>query len=122
MVYFSKSNLWLLHILIEHLGDYKLSGILLKNSTDKDLVIIFELAKNILVGNIPISKSQKDQLKKYESKLVFLSEPNKKVKDKVNILINSKSFLEHLLLIGEEFLLNNNYNSESEEEEDEQSE
>jgi hypothetical protein len=118
MVRFTKSQLWLLQILVTHLGDFKLSGILLKNSNQSDLVIIFELAKNILIGNIPISKIQKDQLKKYESKLIFLSEPGKKVKDKVNILISNKLFLEQLLIIAEEFIIDNHYSSDNEDSED----
>jgi hypothetical protein len=117
MVHFSNSHLWVLHILTKHLGDYKLSNRLLKSSTGEELLIIFELAKNILEGNIPISSVQKAKLRKYEKKLIFLSKSNKNVKTKVNILLGNKLFLEQLLLIGKEFVVNPHYNSQIEESE-----
>jgi hypothetical protein len=119
MVRFGKSRLWLLKILTDHLEDHKLASRLLKTASTQELLVIFELAKNILQSNIPISDSQKTKLKKYEKELIFLSEPKKKVKVKVNILLNNKSFLQQLLLIAEEFVVNNYYNPESEEESDE---
>jgi hypothetical protein len=116
MVHFAKSHLWLLKVLTDHLGDSKLHARLLKSSKPQDLLIIYELCKNILEGNIPISNSQTEKLKKYESKLIYLSEPSKKFKGKVDILLKNKLFLKQLLLIGQEFIINSYYNSESEEE------
>jgi hypothetical protein len=119
MVHFSKSHLWLLQILTNNAGDSKLSSRLIKSASGQELLILFELAKNILQGNIPISGIQKDKLQKYETKLIFLSEPNKKVKDKIKVLLSNRSFLEQLLLIGEEFIINKHYNSEIEESDEE---
>jgi hypothetical protein len=115
MVHFTKPYLWLLRILSNNSGDFKLSSRLLKSAKAEDLLVICELAKNILEGNVPISDNQKEKLKKYENKLILLSEPNKKIKDKVNILLKHKLLFKQLILIGEEFLINTNYNSESEE-------
>jgi hypothetical protein len=105
------ANLSYLKILTQNKNNSQLVRNLVKSAKINDLLIIFELTKNILECNVPISEKQKQKLRKYEKKLVFLSEKRKKFKDKVNILLKSKNLLELLLKIGKEFLIDPNYST-----------
>jgi hypothetical protein len=105
------ANISFLKVLSENSGNSKLVLTLLKSANKKELLIIFELVKNILENNIPISEKQKQKLRKYEKKLIILSEKNRKFKDKVNILLKSKFLLQLLLKIGREFLLDPSFST-----------
>jgi len=53
---------------------------LLSVSKLNDLLIIFELCKNILLNNIKISQHDFNKLRDYEKELIFLSEKHKSYK------------------------------------------
>jgi hypothetical protein len=123
MASFENTDLTLLKILSENFKNTSLTKRLLKISKPSELIIVFELCKNILANNVPISQKQKQTLKKYESKLVFLSERNKSFNAKINILLKNKIFFQNLLKIGKEFIIDsyfeeNNSDSDSEDFED----
>jgi hypothetical protein len=105
----SFADLSFLKILTDNINKPKLLTKFMKNAKRNDLEIIFELAKNILENNVQISDLQKQKLRKYEIKLIFLSAKKKSFKDKLDILLKSKFLFHLLLIIGKEFLIDQFY-------------
>jgi flagella basal body P-ring formation protein FlgA len=103
------ADMALLKILTDNMSRPKLLIKLLRKAKKYNLEILFELSKNILENNVPISEIQKRKLHKYENKLVFLATKKKNLKDKVDILLKSKFLLHLLLVIGKEFLIDQFY-------------
>jgi hypothetical protein len=111
-----------LKILTDNINKPKLLTILLKNAKNKDLQIVFELVKNILENNVSISEKQKQDLRTYESKLIFLSVKKKNFKNKLEILLKNKFLFKLLLTIAKEFLIDQFYSEDISESESEISE
>jgi hypothetical protein len=97
-----------LKILTDNIKKPKLLTKLIKSAKNRDLQIIFELTKNILENNVPISNQQKEELRSHEIKLIFLS-TKKNFKSKVEILLKSKSLLKLLLTIAKTVLIDQFY-------------
>ncbi len=72
----------------------------------KDLLIIFELCKNILLGNVEIFQKNLNKLRVYEKELIFLSEKNKSFSKKVKILKKNNYMFKILISIGGNCILN----------------
>ncbi len=109
MVVKIKSDLSFLTVFVEYFDNERIVKILLANAKPQELKIIFELARNTLVGNIPISSDQRNKLSKYEKDLIILAEKsdNKLLfRKKVKILERKRVLFENLIEIAEEFLLN----------------
>src|SRR6266481_4839662 len=102
MVYIS-SNTIFLKLFHDNIDDEKVLLKLLSVSKLKELLIIFELCKNILLGNIPITVSCKNYLRKYE--LIELSKKTKLINSKVNILKKNIKLFQALIEIGGDFIL-----------------
>jgi len=73
---------------------------LLSVSKLNDLLIIFELCKNILLCNIQLFQKDLNKLRKYEKELIFLSEKNKSFNRKVNLLKKNIYMFQILIAIG----------------------
>ncbi len=94
-----------LKLFYQNLTDSKILLRLLTVAKLNDLLIIFELCKNILVGNVDISQKDVNKLKFYEKDLIFLSEKNKSLKNKINLLKRKIELFKTLILIGNDFIL-----------------
>src|SRR5882762_9316801 len=70
-----------------------------------DLLIIFELCKNILLGNVHILKKDINKLRSFEKELIFLAEKNKSFMKKVTLLKKNIYMLKILILIGGDLIL-----------------
>lgn len=89
-----KSQLGLLKILAEPKSRYR-NAILLK--ADKKLIhVICEIIENTLAGNITISDSDKEKLKKFRNTLHVLIQKSS-LKSKKRILIQKGGFLQFLI-------------------------
>src|SRR5882762_11278223 len=73
---------------------------LLSVSNLNDLLIIFELSKNILLGNVQVFQKDLNKLRTYEKQLIFLSEKNKPFNKKVNLLKKNIYMFQILVSIG----------------------
>jgi len=78
---------------------------LLSVSKLNDLLIIFELCKNILLNNLQISQHDFNKLRDYEKELIFLSEKHKSFTKKVNLLKKNIYMFKILILIGSDLIL-----------------
>ncbi len=104
MVYISSDTIFL-KLFHDNIDDEKVLLKLLSVSKLKELLIIFELCKNILLGNIPITVSCKNYLRKYEFELIELSKKTKLINSKVNILKKNIKLFQALIEIGGDFIL-----------------
>ncbi len=94
-----------LQLFHDNIDDDKVLLKLLSAAKLKDLLIIFELCKNILVGNVPISTKTKNQLRNFEFDLIRLSKKSKQISQKVNILKKNSKLFRTLIEIGGNFIL-----------------
>ncbi len=78
---------------------------LLSVSKLNDLLIIFELCKNILLNNVQISQQNFHKLRDYEKELIFLSEKHKSFTKKVNLLKKNIYMFQILIIIGSDLIL-----------------
>jgi hypothetical protein len=63
-------------------SDPKLSNVIIKNVNNKLVCVICEIAKNILLGNVPLDDSTRKKLLKYKEDLRKLSKRDKKMTTK----------------------------------------
>ena len=94
-----------LKLFYDNVDDSKILNRLLSVSSFKDLLIIFELCKNILLSNVQILQKDINKLRIYEKELIFLSEKNRSFKKKVNLLKKNISMFKILILIGGDYIL-----------------
>ena len=104
MVKISSDTIFL-QLFHDNIDDDKVLLKLLSAAKLKDLLIIFELSKNILVGNVPISTKTKNQLRNFEFDLIKLSKKSKLINKKVNILKKNIKLFKTLIGIGGDFIL-----------------
>ncbi len=105
MVKFS-ADLIFLNLFCNNMDDNKVLIKLLTVGKLNDLLIIFELCKNILVGNVPISKKNISKLSEYEKELILLADKKKSFQKKVYLLKKNIHMFKILLEIADEFIIN----------------
>lgn len=101
-----KADSIFLHLFCDNLQNPQVVERLLKLAQERDLLLIFEIAKNILENNITLNEHEKEELSEYETQLIYLSEKNASFRKKVKILKKSKVLLNYLVEIGAKFCLN----------------
>ena len=95
-----------LKLFFDNLGNSTIINRLLRICKLKDLLIIFELCKNILLGNIKIFQKDLNKLRVYEKELIFLSDKKKSFSQKVNLLKKNIFMFKVLIRIGNNYILN----------------
>lgn len=70
---------------------------IIKESDKAIIYAICEICDNLLSGNIPLTATQKEQLKKYRSKIRQLAQKGKGLQAKKQVLQRGGSFLPLLL-------------------------
>src|SRR6266851_9866408 len=100
------ANKIFLKLFYDNLENSEIINRLLSVCKLKDLLIIFELCKNILLGNIKIVQKDLNKLRVYEKELIILSEKNKSFTKKVNLLKENIHLFKILIRIGSDCILN----------------
>jgi len=94
-------------LFFDNVNNFNILMRLLSVGKVNDLLIIFELCKNILLGNIQLIPKDLNKLRIYEKKLIFLSENNKSFNKKVKLLKKNIDMFQILVLIGGNCILKN---------------
>ena len=99
------SNAIFLKLFYDNVNNSEISIRLLSVSKLNDLLIIFELCKNILLNNVQLSHNDINKLRSYEKQLIFLAEKHKSFMKKVNLLKKNIHMFKILILIGSDLIL-----------------
>ncbi len=100
------ADLIFLKLFSENIDNNKVLVKLLNVGKFNDLLIVFELCKNILLGNVPILPKVINKLRIFEKDLILLADKKVAFNNKIKLLLKKIHMFKILISIAEKFLLN----------------